>query len=254
MDLGTVVGIVGGFALIIISILMGGDITAFINIPSVFIVVGGTIMATLINFPLNKVIGTMKVVKNAIFFQLPTQDDVIKQILFFTEKVAKEGALGLEAETEKIAYAFFRRGIMFVVDGVNVNVINSVLKKDIENMKQRHKTGQDILNAMGAFAPAFGMIGTLIGLIAMLQTLDDPSKIGGGMSVALLTTFYGAVMANLIFLPLAGKLKERSKEENQLRELVKEGVLAISTGESKRFVEERIISFLSQTHREKFRQ
>lgn len=254
MDLGTVVGVAGGFGLIIISIVMGGSIAAFINIPSVFITVGGTIAATLINYPLNKVIGTMSVVKNAVFFKLPTHDDIIKQILYFTEKVAKEGTLGLESETNNISYAFFKRGIMFVVDGVNVNLISSVLQKDIDNMKDRHKIGYGILETMGAFAPAFGMIGTLIGLIAMLQTLDDPSKIGGGMSVALLTTFYGAVMANLFFIPLAGKLQERSKEELQLRSLVKEGVLAIATGESKRFVEERIISYLSQTNRDKMKQ
>lgn len=253
MDLGTLVGIIGGLGLIFMAILMGSDMASFINIPSVFITVGGTIAATLINFPLPHVVKTMGVVKNTLVFRLPSHDSVIKQILYFTEKVAKEGTLGLESELENINYPFFKRGIMFVVDGVNVNIISNVLKKDIDNMKERHKKGQGILTAMGTYAPAFGMIGTLIGLIAMLRNLNDPSQIGGGMAVALLTTFYGAVMANLIFLPLAGKLTERSKEELQLRELVKEGVLAIGTGESKRFVEERIITFLSQSSRDKFK-
>jgi len=142
---------------------------------------------------------------------------------------------------------------MFLVDGVSVNIISSVLKKEIENTKERHKTGAGILSAMSNFAPAFGMIGTLIGLVAMLQNLEDPSSIGSGMAVALLTTFYGAVIANVIFSPIAGKLRERSKEESQIRELVKEGVIAIATGESKRFVEERIVTYVSQSQREKLK-
>ncbi len=250
MDLATIIGIVSGFGLVLVSILMGGGLGAFINIPSIMITVGGTIAATLIAFPLDKVLMTFKVVKNTIIFSLPSRKEVIEDILRYTELYLKGGAKALEPEIEKAKYPFAKKGLELLVSGTKVNKIKQVLTADISNLTERHKTGQNIMMTMGAFAPALGMIGTLIGLVQMLQTLDDPSQIGGGMAVALLTTFYGAVIANLLFIPMWTKLKERSNEEKNLRNLIKDGIVAIGMREGKRFVADHMVTFLSQSERD----
>lgn len=252
MDLATIIGIAGGFGLIIMSMIMGGGIGPFINIPSMMITVGGTIAATLIAFPLDKVLATFKIVKTTMIFSLPDDSEIIKEILKFSEMYLKGGAKQLEPEIEKATYPFLAKGLELLVAGTKIQKVNQVLQADINNLSERHKTGQSILINMGAFAPALGMIGTLIGLVQMLQTLDDPSQIGGGMAVALLTTFYGAVMANLLFLPMGTKLKERSKQEKNLRILIKDGIMAIGQREGKRFVADHMVTYLSQTDREQF--
>jgi len=254
MDIATLIGVASGFGLIIIAILLGGGVGAFINIPSLMITVGGTIAATLIAFPLDKVMQTFKVVRNTIFFSLPSDESVITDILRYSEVYLKGGAQELEHEIEKAEYPFLTKGLELLVAGTKVQKINQVLQADINNLNEHHKTGQNIMMTMGAFAPAMGMIGTLIGLVQMLQKLDDPSQIGSGMAVALITTFYGALIANLLFLPMATKLKERSKQGKNLRTLIKDGILAISTREGKRFVSDHMVTYLSQSERSKITQ
>lgn len=254
MDIATIIGIIGGFGLVLAAILLGGGLGAFINIPSMMITFGGTIAATLIAFPLDKVLQTFKVVKTTVIFSIPAENDIISDILRYTELYLKGGAKMLEPELEQVEYPFMSKGLELLVAGTKVNKINQVLQADINNLSERHKTGQNIMTTMGAFAPALGMIGTLIGLVQMLQTLEDPSTIGAGMAVALLTTFYGALIANLIFLPLATKLKERSKQEKNLRLLIKDGIIAIGQREGKRFVSDHMVTFLAQAEREKINQ
>ena len=251
MDIATIIGIVSGFGLVLTAIILGGGLGAFINIPSMMVTVGGTIAATLIAFPLDRVLQTFKIVKNTVIFSLPDESEIISDILRYTEIYLKGGAKALESELDNVEYPFMAKGMELLVAGTKVDKVNKVLQADINNLSERHKTGQNIMTTMGAFAPALGMIGTLIGLVQMLQTLEDPSSIGAGMAVALLTTFYGALLANLLFLPLATKLKERSKQEKNLRTLIKDGIVAIGLREGKRFVSDHMVTYLSQADREK---
>lgn len=252
MDFATIIGIVAGFALIVSSIIMGGGAETFINVQSLMITVGGMICATFINFPMSKLLLTGKVIRSTINYKLPSTDDVVAQIVTFIRIAHKDGLLMLDSYLEQIDYFFFKKGIRLAIDGVPSEVIADILNKELMISIERHKVGHKILTAMGTFAPAFGMIGTLIGLIQMLRTMDDPSKIGAGMAVALLTTFYGALMANLFFLPMAGKLKERTEEEKLLRMLIIEGVAAIQSDESARLIEERLLIFLNPMERQVF--
>lgn len=253
MDFATIIGIISGFALIVTAIVMGGGAATFINLPSFMITVGGMICATCINFPMNKLLLTGKVVKNVVMSKLPAPDDVIQKIVSFIRIAHKDGLLMLDNHLEEIDYFFFKKGVRLAIDNVPSDVIADILNTELMISMERHKVGHKILQAMGNFAPAFGMIGTLIGLIQMLRTLEDPSQIGQGMAVALLTTFYGALLANLVFLPMAGKLKERTDEEKLLRMLIIEGVAAIQSDESPRIIEERLLIFLNPVDRENFR-
>lgn len=252
MDFATIIGVLAGFALILTAILMGGGAATFINVPSLMITIGGMICATFINFPMSKLLLTGKVIRNVVMYRLPSPDDVIKQIVSFIRIAHKDGILMLDNHLNTIEYFFFKKGVRLAIDGIPSEIIGEILQKELMIAIERHKVGHKILIALATFAPAFGMIGTLIGLIQMLKALDDPSQIGAGMAVALLTTFYGALMANLIFLPMAGKLKERTEEEKLLRMLIIEGVAAIQSDESPRLIEERLLIFLNPMERENF--
>jgi len=253
MDFTTLIGIVSGVGLVLVAIFMGGGISIFINIPSMMITFGGTLGATLINFPFSKVMGVLRVVKNAFFYREISPDEVIKQLVDFATIARREGVLALEQRISSLNDPFLQKGLQLAVDGTPPETIREILRTDIDYLASRHKVGQEIFNAMGTYAPAFGMIGTLIGLIQMLRTLDDPSKIGQGMATALLTTFYGALFANLICLPIAGKLKVRSEEEILSRELIVEGILSIQSGDNPRIVEEKLKAFIAPRLREKIK-
>ena len=253
MDFTTLIGIVSGVGLVLVAIFMGGGISIFINIPSMMITFGGTLGATLINFPFSKVMGVLRVVKNAFFYREISPDEVIKQLVDFATIARREGVLALEQRISSLNDPFLQKGLQLAVDGTPPETIREILRTDIDYLASRHKVGQEIFNAMGTYAPAFGMIGTLIGLIQMLRALDDPSKIGQGMATALLTTFYGALFANLICLPIAGKLKVRSEEEILSRELIVEGILSIQSGDNPRIVEEKLKAFIAPRLREKIK-
>jgi len=253
MDFTTLIGIASGVGLVLVAIFMGGGISIFINIPSMMITFGGTLGATLINFPFSKVMGVLRVVKNAFFYREISPDEVIKQLVDFATIARREGVLALEQRISSLNDPFLQKGLQLAVDGTPPETIREILRTDIDYLANRHKVGQEIFNAMGTYAPAFGMIGTLIGLIQMLRTLDDPSKIGQGMATALLTTFYGALFANLICLPIAGKLKVRSEEEILSRELIVEGILSIQSGDNPRIVEEKLKAFIAPRLREKIK-
>ncbi|MDZ7373511.1 MAG: motility protein A [candidate division KSB1 bacterium] len=245
MDLATIIGIISGVILIAVSILGKGSFGIFFDLSSVLIVVGGTMASTLINFPLKDVLSVFGVVKNAFLHRAPDPRDTIRQLVRFAEIARREGILYLERELENVEDPFLRQGIQLAADGTEPELMRAILETEISYLQERHELGQSILTAMGSYAPAFGMIGTLIGLVIMLANMSDPSLIGPGMAVAIITTFYGAVLANLIFLPLAGKLKTRSKQEVMMKELVLEGVLAIQSGDNPRIVEQKLISFIA---------
>ncbi|PKM89924.1 MAG: motility protein A [Firmicutes bacterium HGW-Firmicutes-12] len=250
MDKATIVGIFLGIILILASILNEGSILTFWSLSSVLVVFGGVIASTLINYPLKHVFGVIKIVKNA--FKTNTFEAlvVIKFIVGLAEKARREGLLALEEEAETSDDEFIKKGIHLIVDGTDPELVRNILQAELLMMEERHRVGYGILEAMGASAPAFGMIGTLIGLILMLRNLSDPSALGPGMALALITTFYGSLLANLVFIPIAGKLKLRSSEEMMQKEIVIEGVLSIQAGENPRIVAEKMKTFLTPEEKE----
>ena len=244
MDLATIIGIVLGIALIMAAILTQGSLLIFWSLSSVLIVVGGVIAATLINYPLAHIVSVMKVVKVAFKGDVQRPVEVILQLVSLAEKARREGLLSLENEVDEYEDEFMKKGIHLVVDGTEPDLVRNILETEITMMEERHKTGAGIFEAMGASAPAFGMLGTLIGLILMLKKINDPSSLGPGMALALITTFYGMLLANLIFLPIAGKLRLRNSEEILNKEIIIEGVLSIQAGENPRIVSEKVKAYL----------
>ncbi len=244
MDIATLFGIFSAFGLVLLAITMGGGLGLFVNPPSLMIVVGGTIGATMINYPMKDVIGALAVAKNVFTTKAVSIANVIDQFVDFGNKARREGILALEKETENIDNAFFKRGVQLSVDGIEPQAIQDILEIEVDYIRERHQLGAEIFATMGLFAPALGMIGTLVGLVQMLQSMDDPSSIGPSMAVALLTTFYGSIMANLIFIPISGKLRTRSKEETLVKELITEGVVALTRGDNPRILEQRMLAFI----------
>ena len=244
MDIATLIGVVVGSGLVLSAIIMGAGPAAFFHVPSLLITVGGTFAAALICFPLSKVLGLVSVVKKTMLHKGASMEDEIRRITEFAQVARREGLLALEDRLESLDEPLLHKGIQLVIDGTAPEVLRGILMIEVNSMYDRHAEGKSILEQMGASAPAFGMIGTLIGLVAMLKNLTDPSSIGAGMAVALLTTFYGALMANLLFLPLAGKLDNRHKEEAMMKELLIEGILSIQSGDNPRTIEEKLKSFV----------
>lgn len=249
MDLGTIIGIVAGILLIVISILLNGSILAFIDIPSLFIVLGGTIASTLVAYPIPRVLELTKIVSKAFTHRESNPSEVIGQIIELANKARKEGLLALEETSGKMNDDFLKKGIMLVVDGTDPDLVRTLLETELVFISERHQMGQGLFETMGAYAPAFGMVGTLIGLVNMLKNLSDPSTIGPSMAVALLTTLYGSFVANLIFLPIANKLKVKSREETLEKEIMVEGLLSIQAGENPRIIEEKLKAFLPPSMR-----
>lgn len=249
MDLATIAGIVMGLTLISLSILTGGSADTFVNVPAMLATFGGGIAATFICFPLKTLINVIHVVKKTILFSEKSQVETIKSITGYAEKARKEGMLALEDEAEEEKDDFLKKGLLLAVDGTEADLLHKIMTTEIDSVVSRHTIGQNVLKQMGAFFPAFGMIGTLIGLVAMLSQMNDPSKIGPGMAVAILTTFYGAFVANLFCLPMAEKLSVRSDREVQRMELIIAGIMAIKEGDTPRVVEEKLKSFISPGER-----
>lgn len=250
MDLGTIIGLLVGIGLVLGSIMMGGGgLGPFINIPSAMITIGGSFAATMISFPLGAVLGVAGVVKNCFMQKLPKPPEVVASFKDLSTVARKDGLLALEGKIAEIEDDFLKRGLEMVVGGTAKEEVEMTMETEISYIDERHKVGKKVLDSLGAGAPAFGMVGTLIGLVQMLRTLDDPSKIGGGMATALLTTLYGALVANLFCIPLASKLEARNKEELMVRELMLSGLLGLLEGQAPRALEGRLTSFLSPKNR-----
>ncbi len=250
MDIATLIGIFTAFALVVGAILMGSSLTLFINIPGMMIVIGGTLGATMINYPLPDILKVTKVVKNAFFHRKQTVKELIGEFVALAGTARREGILALESSIGDMKDEFMRKGLQLSIDGLEPSSIREILSTEIDSIRDRHKLGAEIFTTLGTFAPALGMIGTLIGLVQMLQTMDDPSTIGPAMAVALLTTFYGALMANVVFLPIAGKLRNRSSEEVMAKELMAEGIMSIAKGDNPRLLEQKLNAFLAPQLRE----
>jgi len=250
MDIATIVGVVLGFLVVVSAIVVGGGWQSFVHIPSLAITIGGMLCATLIHFSLPQFLGIFSVVKKTIVTKIPSSSELIQNMVNFAAINRRDGALALEQEIPKINDLFFVKGMQMLVDGQDPEAIRGLMSLEIDNLRDRHSTGKKILEFMGAAAPAFGMVGTLIGLVQMLKNLSSPDQIGAGMAVALLTTFYGAFSANLIFIPLAGKLGIYSKAETISMEMIVEGVCAIAQGDNPTTIREKMQAFISQSRRE----
>jgi chemotaxis protein MotA len=250
MDIATIVGLVLGFIVIGVAIAGGGGVGIFINIPSMAVTVGGMLCATMIHFSLPQLLKIMTVVKKTITTKVPSPQELIQQMVNYAAINRRDGALALEEQIRKVDNAFMVKGLQMLVDGQEEDWIRDMMMLEIQAAQERHSGGKKILEYMGASAPAFGMIGTLIGLVKMLQNLSSPDDIGQGMAVALITTFYGAVLANLIFIPLAGKLGMYSKQELLSMEMITEGTCAISRGENPTVIREKMQSYISPKSRE----
>lgn len=251
MDIATLVGLVLGAALVLMAILLGGDLMAYVNIPSVLIVVGGGFAATMASTPLKKFLQMPSVLKKTLFTKSKDNLTLIRQIVELAEVARRDGILALEGMVEDMDDEFLISGIQMAVDGTDPEIIQTIMETELENLLERHEVGKSMLDSLGRYAPAFGMIGTLIGLVAMLSNMDDPSKIGAGMAAALLTTLYGALLANIIFLPLADKLALRSSEEALAKTVVIQGVMTIQSGDNPRAVESKLMTFLPPAERPK---
>jgi chemotaxis protein MotA len=250
MDVATILGVISAFGLVWIAIFMGGGIQLFINIPALMIVVGGTLGATMINYPLRDVFGVFNVAKKALFARNTSVAELIKRFMGFAQKSRKEGILALEAEVKQVNDEFLQKGVQLAIDGLEPQEINDILETEVEFVRSRHQLGAEIFSTMGTFSPALGMIGTLIGLVQMLQTMDDPSKVGPAMAIALLTTFYGSIIANIVCLPISGKLRTRSKEEVLTKEMAIQGIVSLSNGDNPRILEQKLQAFIPPNQRE----
>lgn len=244
LDLMTVIGIIAGVGLLVGALVLGGSPMIFWNLPSLMITGGGSLAAVLISFGFEEVKNVFRTVKQAFTTELVEPRELIEVFCELARKARREGLLALEDDTNRLEDPFFAKGIQLIVDGVEPEVVREILETDIAFMSQRHEIGQRVLKTWGNLAPAFGMIGTLIGLVQMLAKLDDPSALGPSMAVALITTFYGAIMAYLFFIPLAGKLALRNEQEIFIKQIMLQGILALQSGVNPRILEERLTSFL----------
>ena len=256
MDLATLGGIAVGFVLIMISIVgaAGGNLMVYISPSSFLMTLGGSFCALLVSNPLSRVLGMMKYVNLAIRVPNWEEERIITQLVTFAEKARREGLLALEDDLEEVRDVFLRKGIQLVVDGTDPEIIRSILYNELNKIQERHQAGINLFDQWGKFAPAFGMIGTLAGLIGMLGNIEDKSSIGSGMSLALITTLYGAVFANLIFIPIKSKLEDRDTGEAIVKEIMIEGILSIQSGDNPRILEEKLLSFLPPARRDQVRQ
>jgi chemotaxis protein MotA len=238
MDLGTIIGMVVGLGLIAGSILLDGSLMAFFNVPGLLIVVGGTFAATLVKAKMSFVFGAVKIAMKTIIDKQIPLERLVEQIHELSQTARKEGVLGME--NVEVEHPFLERGVVMAIDGLEADFVVSQMTRELGELRRRHMRGQDIFRFMAGTAPSMGMIGTLIGLVNMLRALDDPASIGPAMAVALLTTFYGAVLAFLFFAPMAEKLGDRSSDEVLRGQLAIAGIEAIINGDNKNLVQTRL--------------
>jgi chemotaxis protein MotA len=255
VDLGVVVGLIGGVAVLVLGILYGGGrLGAFVSVSSIAITVGGALASMFVGHPLSRVlnlIGYLRLTLRQPNFQ---EERLISQLVSFSEKARREGLLALEDDLEELEDDFLRKGIQLVVDGTDPEIIKNILYNELNQVQARHQHGILLVDDLSKQAPAFGMIGTIMGLVIMLARIEDRSTIGQGMSVALMTTFYGALLGYLVFGPMRKKLEDRDSAETLVKEIMIEGILSIQGGDNPRILEEKLLCMLPPGRREAVRQ
>lgn len=250
MDLATVFGLILALVAILASVLMeGGELSGFVNFPAAVLVLGGTLGATAICFPLKDLLKVPEVLKQAFFAKQLEPTEVMKIITDFSRKARKEGILALEEDVKRLPIPFLQRGMSMVIDGTSPEMVREIMENELVSMQGRHRIGIGFFDTMGGFAPTLGILGTVMGLVNMLSNLDKPDEMGGAIASAFIATLYGVGTANLIFLPVANKLKARSHEESHTYELAMEGILTLQNGDGPRVVASKMQSFLSPKSR-----
>ncbi|MDJ0833718.1 MAG: flagellar motor protein PomA [Gammaproteobacteria bacterium] len=247
MDIATLVGVLAAFGIIGSAIALGGPFIIFINVPGILVVVGGTFGATLMRVTLGDFLGSFKVGLRAFFYKMDNPSNLIEEAVEMATIARKEGLLALEGR--EISNPFLEKGIGLCIDGHSPEIVHNLLSKDINLTIERHTKGADMFKAMGVYAPAMGMIGTLIGLVQMLSNMSDPAAIGPAMAVALLTTLYGAVIANAFASPLGEKLQRISASERLNKSLILESIAAIQDGTNPRVMQQLLNAFLPESKR-----
>lgn len=250
MDLATIIGIILGIGLIVGSILSVTSLSTFIDVPSFAIVIGGTVAAVLIAFPLGQSLKLAKIVKNAFFSKTIDPVEYVSALVKLAEVARRDGILSLESHLADGKYDdFLVRGLRMAIDGQDPAVIQDAMEREIETIMDRHGSGKALFDGIGKYAPAFGMIGTLIGLVVMLQNMQNPDDLGPAMAVALITTFYGSLAANLFAMPIADKLALRSHHEVANKIMIMRGVMSIQAGDNPRIVQQKLMAFLDARQR-----
>jgi len=247
VDIATLVGLLGSFGIVISAIVLGGSAGVFVNPPSFLIVIGGTLLVVLMKFTMAQFVSSMKAAGKAFMFKSNNPEDLISETVELADAARKGGLLSLEEK--EVSNDFMQRGIQLLVDGHDPDVVKVLLSKDKVQAEERHTVAIALFKAMGDVAPAMGMIGTLVGLVQMLSNMDDPKAIGPAMAVALLTTLYGAVIANMVAIPIADKLGIRNGEEANNKALIIDGLLAIQAGQNPRVIDSMLRNYLAEGKR-----
>ena len=242
MDLATLLGTISAFGLVAVSILLGVGFSAFLDLPSLLIVVGGSLGVALMNYPFRRLLVAARAVVQLLRDPRPDQQGMLKQLVALSQQSRRDGLFAIGDNLEKVKEPFLRKALEMVA-------IEKILDEELELLEERHNGAAEVLASLAAYSPAMGLIGTLIGLVGMLQNMSDPSSIGPAMAVALLTTFYGAILANMLFQPASGKLRVRTQEEVRFKELIVRGVLSIADGENPRVLEQKLHVFLAPSAR-----
>lgn len=245
----TLMGLAVGLGLVLLGIRLEGELGAFWNLSGLLITVGGSFGAVMVNFRSSEIKTVLQVTKQAFIRRDQSVVELSKKFVYLAEKARREGLLVLDDELPEIEDPFLRNGLQMVIDGFEPETIRRILTSQLESIEDRHEMGQSLFRTWGGLAPAFGMIGTLIGLVMMLGRLENPNAIGPGMAVALLTTFYGVLLANLVLIPLAGKLSIYSREESNRREITIEALLSLQSGINPRLMEEHLKAYFSPDER-----
>ncbi len=251
MDFASIIGAILGLAMVIFGIVVGGvGFSYYVHVPSFLIVVGGSIGSVLVSVPLNRMLKLGRYL--GIFLITPDfgENRLITDLVSYAEHARREGLLSLEDTLDDMDNDFLRKGIQLVVDGTDPDIIKNILYTELNQIQERHRDGIELFSFWGSIAPAYGMIGTLIGLIAMLANLDNTAGIAQGMATALITTMYGTIIANIFMNPIKQKLTDRDKYETRSKEIIIEGVLSIQAGDNPRILMEKLLSFLSPSERE----
>lgn len=255
LDIMTLIGIIGGTILLSVAIISAGGFTgakAFLSISSALTVFGGLAAALLINFSKAELKEAWLAMKG-VFSEEEVYDvnGVVEEFVELSTMARREGLLSLDRKLEELNDPFIKKGILLTVDGLEADVIKEILMAEVIAIEERKKVGRIVLDKAGELAPAWGMIGTLIGLILMLRNLEDPKTIGPSMALALITTFYGAVLANFIFIPMSGKIMNRTENEMFIKQIMIEGILGVQSGQNPKLLREKLEAFIDKSKQPK---
>jgi chemotaxis protein MotA len=247
VDIATLIGLVGSFVVIIAAIFVGGSAGMFIDTASTLIVLVGSTFVILMTYPLSQFLGAGKIAAKAFIFKSIPLDTLIDEIYGLADEARKGGLLSLEGK--EVSHPFLSKGIQMLVDGHDGTVVKNTLSKDMNQSYYRHTNGAKVFKALGDVGPAMGMIGTLVGLVQMLANMSDPKAIGPAMAVALLTTLYGAMLANMVCLPISAKLNIRADEELICQKLILDALLAIQSGQNPRILDGALKTYIPESKR-----